>query len=400
MIIPKIENSATKSKKTRNSPKTTLISLSSPTNESKQALRIIKAAETTALMETNSVKNLIVRLLIKPLKKVICYIVTYFILKIKKNLKFSVNFHIREENMKQDKELTYSELIEKLNEISSNHSIVEFSYIGESLLKKPIPLISIGDKNAEKSVLYVGTHHAMENIVTSVLIRFILDYAGAYERHGQICQINSHYLFKMRRIYIVPMLNPDGVDYRLNGISKDNPLADRVISYNGGTDFSTWQANARGVDLNHNYDAYFEEYKALERERDITAGKTKYSGEYPESEPEVSAICNFIRYHLDTLCGVLSLHTQGKEIYFSSRGEFSKKSYHVAKILSKLSKYELSEPTDTASYGGLTDWLITKHNLPSFTIECGKGKNPLPKEDLGEIYTDLRDLLFTFPILF
>ena len=302
--------------------------------------------------------------------------------------------------MIKDREIGYEELMDELNEISAKHKIVETSYIGTSLLGKSIPIISLGDKSAEKSVLYVSTHHAMENVCTSLMLKFIKEYVRSYERCGQVCQINTCCLYKMRKILIIPMLNPDGVEYRLKGILENNPIKDRVIAYNGGEDFEKWQSNARGVDLNHNYDAGFEEYKALERERNITAGKTKYSGEYPESEPEVSALCNFIRYHIDTLDAVLSLHTQGKEIYYSTRGEFPKKSYHVAKILSKLSKYELCEPSDTASYGGLLDWLISKHNKPAFTIECGRGQNPLPSEQISKIYADLRELLFTFPILF
>ena len=302
--------------------------------------------------------------------------------------------------MDKTRELSYNELIENLTQLSSNHPVVEFSYIGNSILDRPIPLITLGDKNAEKSVLYVGTHHACENICTSVLLRFINEYIGAYERFGQICQINMHYLNKMRKIHIVPMLNPDGVEYRLHGLENNNPIKDRVIAYNEGNDFSKWQSNARGVDLNHNYNAYFEEYKEIERARGITNGKTKYSGEYPESEPEVSALCSFIRYNQDNLDAVLSLHTQGEEIYYSSRGKIPKKSYHVSKILSRMTKYSLSEPSDTASYGGLTDWLINELDIPAFTIECGKGENPLPISQLPIIYASLRELLFTFPILF
>ena len=53
-------------------------------------------------------------------------------------------------------------------------------------------------------------------------------------------------------------------------------------------DFTHWQANARGVDLNHNYDAGFLEYKQIEAEQGILGGgPTRYSGECPESEPEV-----------------------------------------------------------------------------------------------------------------
>ncbi len=302
--------------------------------------------------------------------------------------------------MDKNKELGYNELIENLRELADNHPVVGLSYLGTSLLNRPIPLITLGDKSAEKSVLYVATHHACESICTSVLLRYIKEYVSAYERFGQICQINMHYLNKMRKIYIVPMLNPDGVEYRLRGIEEDNPIKERVIAYNGGEDFNLWQANARGVDLNHNYNAYFDEYKHLERERCIVAGRTKYSGEFAESEPETSALCNFIRYNRDTLDAVLSLHTQGEEIYYSSRGKMPKKSFHVSKILAKMTGYELGEPSDTACYGGLTDWLINELDMPAFTIECGKGENPLPVSQIPTIYTSLRELLFTFPILF
>jgi g-D-glutamyl-meso-diaminopimelate peptidase len=302
--------------------------------------------------------------------------------------------------MNENKELDYEALIKELNDLSERYEIFKLGYLGNSLLNRPIPLITLGEDTSKKSVLYVATHHACENICTSVLLRYIKEYLQAYERLGQICQINLRYLFKMRKIYIIPMLNPDGVEYRLNGVSHENPIRDRVISYNGGEDFSLWQANARGVDLNHNYNAGFEEYKAIERERGITAGKTKYSGEYPESEPEISALCSFIRYHMDSLDAVLSLHTQGEEIYYSSGGKIPNKSYHVSKILSRMTKYELSEAVDTASYGGLTDWLIKEYDKPSFTIECGKGQNPLPMSQAGKIYSNLRELLFTFPILF
>lgn len=300
-----------------------------------------------------------------------------------------------------ENELNYNELLNSLDKLAAENKSVKFSYIGSSLLGRAIPLVILGNEDAKKGVLYVSTHHASENICASLMLRFIKEYAESYKRSGQACQISTKCLYKMRKIYIVPMLNPDGVEYRLSGISADNPIRDRVISYNGGNeDFTHWNSNARGVDLNHNYDAFFDEYKRLEKEKEIYPGKTKYSGEYPESEPEVSSLCNFIRYNLDSIDGVLSFHTQGEEIYYSSRGKTAQRSLHTAKIISRMTGYSLAEPTDTASFGGLTDWLITKLSKPSFTIECGKGENPLPMSDLMPIYTKIRELLFTFPILF
>ena len=302
--------------------------------------------------------------------------------------------------MEHKKELTYEDLISTLNEMCENHDILRMSYIGNSILSKPIPLIEIGDEEAKKSVLYVSTHHASENVCTSVILAFIEDYIRSYEALKQVCGINTRYLYKMRKILIIPMLNPDGVNYRLKGVGSNNPIKERVISYNEGTDFTHWNSNARGVDLNHNYDSGFEEYKRYERENKITPGKSKYSGEYPESEPETQAIANLIRLYECQLLGVLTLHSQGEEIYYKSKGQCLKNTEIIARHISRMTGYKLSEASGSASYGGLTDWCIEKLKKPSFTIECGRGENPLDIAQAGQIYLRLRELLFTFPILF
>ena len=203
----------------------------------------------------------------------------------------------------------------------------------------------------------------------------------------------------MRKIHIIPMLNPDGVEYRLNGISENNPIRERVIAYNEGEDFTKWNANARGVDLNHNYNARFNEYKIYEKQHGITPGKTKYSGEYPESEPETAALCAFVRSMEISL--VMSLHSQGEEIYYSYIGddESSRRNLSAAKKLSELCGYKLSEPQGMASYGGLSDWCGSV-GIPSFTFECGIGKNPLPISECRSIYAKMRAALFCAPNLF
>lgn len=303
--------------------------------------------------------------------------------------------------MERKEELDYNGLREELDKLSDKYSIFAYSYIGESTLKKPIPIITLGDKSAEKSVLYVATHHPLENVCTSVMLCFIKEYLEAYESYRQLFSINLHYLFKMRRIYVIPMLNPDGVEYRLNGVNDENPIKNRVLAYNEGSeDFSQWNSNARGVDLNHNYNAGFEKYKNIEKELGIMPGKGKYSGEGYESENETSALCNFIRFHQEELKGVMSFHSQGEEIYYTYDGKIPPKSNHLIGIMERITGYKKSVPDGTASYGGLTDWLINEFNLPSFTVECGKGKNPLPIDSVFSIYSKLRELLFTFPIFF
>ena len=274
-----------------------------------------------------------------------------------------------------------------------------YSVLGHSILGREIPLLTLGNGNTE--VLYVGAHHGMEWITSILLLRFVFDVCSAMERSSPIYGKSVGDLLSHYTLYIVPMLNPDGVEYQIHGVSEDNPLHDRLLGMNGGSrDFSSWQANARGVDLNHNYDAGFAEYKLWELQNDILGGKpTRYSGECPESEPEVAYLCGFIRFR-EGLKGILTLHTQGEEIFYRSGGKAVPDGLRIAKRLAVLSGYRLSVAEGPAAYGGLTDWCIRRLGLPSFTLECGKGKNPLPLSQAFLIYAHLRQALFTFPTLF
>ncbi len=286
--------------------------------------------------------------------------------------------------------------IEILNGLSEKYDFLNITALGKSMLGNDLPLITLG--KGKKCVLYIGTHHALEWITSAVLLRFIAEYCEYLSQNKTIHGISVSTIFETRKIYIIPMLNPDGVDYALHGVDKDHILYERLLKMNGSEDFSRWQANARGVDLNHNYGAGFYDYKALERELGLFSGApAKYSGEYPESEPETRALCRLCRTVAPE--AVLTLHTQGEEIYFSSGGKIARGSLSIAKTIARLTGFSISVPSGTACYGGFTDWFIDEFDKPSFTLECGRGKNPLPFSDLGYVYTNLRRLLFTFPIL-
>ncbi len=292
----------------------------------------------------------------------------------------------------------YRAMMEYLDILCQKYPFVSVSFIGTSILGKSIPIIHIGNENAP-AVLYVGAHHGMEWITSSLLLNFADDFCRLSESGISVFGIYPRALSKARQIKIVPMLNPDGVELQINGIRGNNPLRERLLTMNPKNDFSSWQANARGVDLNHNYDAGFEEYKILEREAGILSGcATRYSGEFPESEPETGALCNLIRWD-DGIRGALTLHSQGEEIYCSAEGEMYNRCKAIGKLLEKMTGYKLCTPETMASYGGMTDWMVSKMKLPSFTVECGKGKNPLPISDFFPIYTKIREMLFTFPIL-
>lgn len=291
--------------------------------------------------------------------------------------------------------LDYSTMMQYINVFAERYPFMAISSLGESIMGRSIPIITLG--RGERSVIYVGAHHAMEWITSVILLRFINEYCELKKKHSMIFGRSVDYLFATRTIYVIPMLNPDGIEYQINGVGEENPLYDRLLRMNGGSlDFSFWQANARGVDLNHNYDFGFEEYKRLEERSEIYDGApTRFSGCMPESEPETASLCNFIRFREEEIMGILTLHTQGEEIYYR---EGKKRSFNAtAKLLSRISGYKLSKAEGMAAYGGLSDWFSYAFGRPSFTIECGKGENPLPLSDYFKIYTRIREMLFCAP---
>lgn len=266
--------------------------------------------------------------------------------------------------------------------------------IGESLLGRKIPMLTVG--TGENVCLYVASHHGMESITSGVLLCWLWRMLEEWEQKGP--DSSCRYL-------VVPMLNPDGVDLCIHG--KNAPLLSgreevirtlHILCPDG--DFSAWQANARGVDLNHNYDAAFADYKHLERAQSITAGPTRYGGEYPESEPECRALAGLIRREQEHLSVVISLHSQGKEIYWTSNGFALPGGFEGAMRFARLCGYTLSEPVGMAAYGGLTDYLLTALRLPALTVECGRGKNPLPVTDLPKMVAELSPALTMAPLIY
>ena len=306
----------------------------------------------------------------------------------------------------RDKQLTpitkpidYKYLMSTLQDYSERYPFIGITYVGTSVLGRGIPMVTLGDSSRRrKSILYVGCHHGMEWITTGILLRFIEEYCNAYEIGRYVCNVSIPRLYQRRCIHIIPQLNVDGADLQINGAG-DSVMKERLISMNGGEDFSRWQANARGVDLNHNYDAGFYEYKALEKTLSIEDGcASKYSGVSPESEPEVASLTSFLRYS-DDVGMVLTLHSQGEEIYCGDKNVYVPRRRSLASLISRLTGYSLTSPEGTAAYGGLSDWVTRELHRPSFTVECGKGENPLPISDLDGIYGRLREAMFSCPIL-
>lgn len=295
--------------------------------------------------------------------------------------------------------MNYISSVEEIFEISSGlqkkYDFLKSETIGKSLCKREIIGLKIG--NTENMVLFACAFHGMEWLTSLILLRFFDVLCGYIHGREKLFGIDLGERIKKRGIYVVPCVNPDGVEISLKGAGASYKFKDIIDKACGENTFD-WQANARGVDINHNFDADWIKLHQLERLSGICGpSKTRYGGKYPESEPETRAItqiCRKIKFDY-----AVAFHSQGEEIYWKYGESIPENSEKLADIFALTSSYILSEPEGLACGGGFKDWFITEFNKPAFTVEIGKGKNPLSLWDLNTIYGKVEKMLFTMVLI-
>lgn len=276
-----------------------------------------------------------------------------------------------------------------LHRLRSDYPFLTLKILGKSVLGRPIYGLQLGE-NRER-VLFAGAFHGMEWLTCSLLLGFAEDLCVALDTGCCMADIDIRRALLGRGIVIVPCVNPDGVEIALHGADAALGLRDTVLHLSGG-DPSRWQANARGVDLNHNFDAGWYILRQLETDAGITGpGPTRFGGYAPESEPEtqvIAALCRSIPFR-----HVLAFHSQGEEIYWQYGPNTPKNSELIARIFALTSGYRAAQPDGLAAHGGFKDWFISEFSRPGFTVEMGKGKNPLPLSDLPAIRHRLLEMM-------
>lgn len=269
----------------------------------------------------------------------------------------------------------YEQLKSDLELLKEQYNCAEVFSIGKSVKGRELYTVKLG--SGKREVYYNGAHHGLEWITSQLLMKFIFDVCGAASGKIPLRGYNVDEMLKNNTLYITPMVNPDGVE-----LSKTD---------------SSWQANARGVDLNHNYDALWRRGKLeIARQGISKPGPTKYSGPYPESEPESRAVAAFTRNH--RFAYVVAFHSQGEVIYWRYANRVPKGAEQLAKKMAEVSGYRLADTEGTASYSGYKDWFIKAFDRPAFTVEVGMGTNPLPEYQLPKIYNDTLELMLLFGV--
>lgn len=291
-------------------------------------------------------------------------------------------------------------LFQNLTELQRNYPFLNVQIIGRSVLGTPIPCIKLGV--GKKQVFYTASIHANEWITSVVLMKFIEDFCVSYVQDSKLYGYSTKDIFANTSIFLVPMVNPDGVDLvtgkyvigtapytKAQSISNAYPQ----IPFPDG-----WKANLNGVDLNLQFPAGWERARQIKFSQGYTSPAPRdFVGFGPLTEPEAFSIYDFTLSHNFRL--ILAYHSQGEIIYWKYADFLPPESEYIGRRLAQSSGYSLDLTPPESAFAGYKDWFIQEYNRPGYTIEVGLGENPLPISQFPQIYQDNLGILVLSAVL-
>ncbi|SEP83150.1 Zinc carboxypeptidase [Virgibacillus subterraneus] len=269
---------------------------------------------------------------------------------------------------------SYNQMVSDITKLKNAYpGIIRTNVIGKSVEGRDIPLVKVG--NGDKKITINSSHHAREWITTNLVMHQIDEYSRAFVNGTKIDGYNVRKLLNQVTIYYVPMVNPDGVTLNQFGADGFNNRSQLIRLNNGSTNFTAWKANSRGVDLNRQYPAKWENIRYVAS----SPGPYNYKGTAPLTEPEVQALYNFTKKH--NFESHVAYHSSGEILYwaFNSTGKLREEHRKIAEKVSNKTGYSLYHPTNPSG-GGYTDWVIESLKKTGLTPELSPpvGNQPVP----------------------
>ena len=283
-----------------------------------------------------------------------------------------------------------------IEKLAATYPFLRTELLTTTAFGRPIRTLVMGE--GERKVIFSAAHHANEWITTPLLLKFAEELAEAIQKDGTLYGVKAANIAKAATIYLVPMVDPDGVDLVTGAIQTGSleyeqarSLGDNYpdIAFPDG-----WKANLLGVDLNLQYPAGWLQAREIKFTQGYTRpGPRDYVGRAPLSQRESIALAEYTEEIDPDL--VLAYHTQGEVIYWQFKDYAVPGARALAEEFARLSGYALEDTPDESSFAGYKDWFIQNFRRPGVTIEVGSGENPLPLSQFEKIYKDNLGILVT-----
>lgn len=295
----------------------------------------------------------------------------------------------------------YFELLQmNISSLKTVYPFLEIGSIGKSVMGKDLTYIRIG--TGPKEVFYSGAIHSNEWITAPLLMKFVENFCRTYVRNGRIFGYNARQIFNDASIYIVPMINPDAVDLVVGALNENTEAYQNVrelaLNYPEIPFPSGWKSNINGVNLNLQFPAGWETAKQIKYAQGFTRpGPRDFVGFGPLTEPESLAMYNFTLEHDFRL--ILAYHTQGEVIYWKFLDYNPPQARVIGERFAEITGYLLEVTPYSSGYAGYKDWFIQEYNRPGYTMEVGRGVNPISVSQFNKIYSENEGVLVTGAII-
>ncbi|XP_012996678.1 carboxypeptidase B2 [Cavia porcellus] len=268
---------------------------------------------------------------------------------------------------------SYYEQYHSLNEIYSwievitekHPEMLRKLHIGSSYEKRPLYVLKVsGKERTARNAMWIDCGiHAREWISPAFCLWFIDYVTEFYGKENVYTNLLRHLDF-----YIMPVVNVDGYDHTWT--------KNRMWRKN-----RSFHVNNRciGTDLNRNFAS---RHWCEEGASSFSCSET-YCGPYPESEPEVKAVADFLRRNINHIKAYISIHSYSQQILFPYSYNRSKSKDHeelslvasaaarAIQSIHKNTKYTHGSGSETLylAPGGSDDWIYDLGIKYSFTIE-------------------------------
>jgi g-D-glutamyl-meso-diaminopimelate peptidase len=286
---------------------------------------------------------------------------------------------------------SYARMLEDLETLEERYpELIRCWEAGTSAEGRRIPGFDLG--RGDRKIVLISTMHASEHIATNMLMYLVDQYCQGYVRDGSYGGQSYRELLDGVTFRVIPMANPDGVELAQGGLAAvRDPQALIGMGYGPDTDFSSWQANIRGVDLNANF-----AHKWGIRDDVSGPGFQGWCGPEPLSEPESRAMQELLDgtdYEM-----LISLHIRGEAIFWldSDTWDLYDAHFPIARRISDAIGCGLMGAEDVSRRGGYlvnTARITTRRFCATVELCPYIPEDPYPVSEFPEAVDNIYPLL-------
>lgn len=288
----------------------------------------------------------------------------------------------------QDTLYSYEDMTRDLKNIAWKYrGKASLKNLGSSEDGRTIWCLRVGNPSAGRKIVIDAGIHAREWMNPLMIVHKCEEILRQYTDYKAA--------LKNACLYVVPMINPDGVTISQYGFGAIRSEKLRKICQKTKASARTWKGNARGVNLNFNFPGGWNPENKSKK-----PDGNSYPGEKAASEKETKVMMSFIN-SLSGIKGALNYHSTGSILYWNYNVEGTPALYErqrqLAAKVNSFTKYRLMPKSiSTNPNGGFGDWMIYNKKIPNVTVETGSVMCPLPHSQLKKITRENTELLTWF----